>query len=289
MEKNAKQLLAPMKMNIQMFATTVLSDMVDPEVLGDMIAAELPNAIKFSGIAPIDTTLQGQPGSTITIPKYAYIGDAVEVAEGAAIDYTKLTTSNSSYKIKKVGKGVEITDEAVLSGYGDPIGEAKSQVTTAIASGIDNDTLVQVKKATLATTNDAFDATLIDSIEDVFNTEDQETGVLFMNPKDVTKLRKGIAEGWTRATDLGDQLLVTGVFGDALGWQVVRTRKVTQGEVYAVKVGALKTYLKRGVNPETGRDMDHKLTKFNADQHYVVALVNDSKVLKVVVTEIPAT
>jgi len=288
MEKNAKQLLAPMKMNIQMFATTVVADMVDPEVLGDMITADLPNAIKFGGIAPIDTTLQGQPGSTITLPKYAYIGDATEVAEGAAIDYTKLTSSTSSHKIKKIAKGVEITDEAVLSGYGDPIGEAKTQVTTSIASGIDNDTLVQVKTATLATTNDAFDATLIDSIEDTFNTEEQETGVLFMNPKDVVKLRKGIAEGWTRATDLGDQLLVTGVFGDALGWQVVRTRKVIQGEVYAVKTGALKTYLKRGVNPETGRDMDRKLTKFNADQHYVVALVNDSKVLKVVVTEVPA-
>jgi len=39
--------------------TTLLANLVDPEVLAPMISAQLPKAIKFSGIAPIDTTLTG--------------------------------------------------------------------------------------------------------------------------------------------------------------------------------------------------------------------------------------
>jgi len=100
---------------LQLFADelTTLAQMIDPEVMGQMIAAQLPKAIKFSGIAPIDTTLEGRPGSTITIPKFKYIGDATDVAEGAAIDYTKLETESVQYTIKKAAKGVKLTDGAV--------------------------------------------------------------------------------------------------------------------------------------------------------------------------------
>ena len=41
----------------------------------------------------------------------------------------------------------------------------------------------------------------------------------------------------------------------------------------------MKTYLKRGINAETGRDMDNKSTKLNADEHYGVAIYDDTKLL----------
>ena len=53
------------------------------------------------------------------------------------------------------------------------------------------------------------------------------------------------------------------------------------GTVLAVKPGALRIYMKRGLLPEKGRDMDNKLTKFNADQHYGVAIYDDTKLLMV--------
>ena len=43
----------------------------------------------------------------------------------------------------------------------------------------------------------------------------------------------------------------------------------------------MKTYLKRGVNLETDRDIDHKLTKVNADEIYAVAIVNDAKIVQI--------
>lgn len=271
---------------------TVLENLIDPQVMTAQISAKLPKAIKFTAIAPIDPTLEGRPGDTVTVPRYKYIGDAVDVDEGAAIDYSMLTTDTDTFTIKKIGKGVKITDEAALSGYGDPVGEAQKQIIMAIASKVDNDVLAAAMKArlTVSTGVDVTSIDMIDSIEATFNDDTSEysiedenpvTGVLFMNPKDVNKLRKAAAENWTRSTDLGDNILINGTFGELLGWQILRSKKIKEGAALAVKPGALRIYMKRSVLPEKGRDMDHKLTKFNADEHYGVAIYDDTKLLVV--------
>lgn len=265
---------------------TKLQNLIDPEVMAPMISAQLPKAIKFSAIAPVDNTLEGQPGSTITVPKYKYIGDAEVVSEGEAIDYTALETETEKYTIEKAGKGVKITDEAVLSGYGDPVGEAQRQIRMSIASKIDNDIVDAALTAPLSIEHD-IDLDLIDALEATFvdapdNFEDVDaTGVLFLSYKDAAKLRKAAAENWTRASQLGDRILVTGAFGEVFGWEIVRSQKLEDGKGFAVKPGALKTFIKRNLLAEAGRDMDHKLTKFNADQHYSVAVVDESRIVKI--------
>lgn len=266
--------------------TTILANLVDPEVMAPIIQAQLPKAIKFSGIAPIDSTLEGQPGSTITVPKFKYIGDAVDVAEGAAIDYTALTTETADYTIKKAGKGVKITDEAALSGYGDPEGEAQRQIRMSIASKVDNDIVATALTASLSIQH-AIDLDLIDALENTFvdapdNFEDVDTtGVLFLSYKDAATLRKLAGQNWTRASELGDNILINGAFGELLGWEIVRSQKITDGNGFAVKSGAMRTFMKRSILAERDRDIDHKLTKFNADQHYSVALVDESRIVKI--------
>lgn len=267
---------------------TKLENMIDPEVMGAMIQAELPQALKFTGIAQLDTTLQGRPGDEITVPSYKYIGDAVDVAEGAAIDYDLLETTTRKIGIKKAAKGVELTDESVLSGYGDPVGEAQRQVRMALASKIDNDVLAAALEAPLTLADAKIDMDLIDKIEATFvdapdaiegQTTDQ-MGTLFLSYKDAAKLRKAAADNWTRASQLGDNILVSGAFGELLGWEIVRSKKVEDGQFVAVKPGALKIYLKRELLAESARDIDHKQTKFNADQHYGVAIDNDALIVR---------
>lgn len=268
---------------------TQLAQMIDPEVMAQMLQAQLPQAIRFSSIAPIDTTLQGNPGDTVTVPRYKYIGDAEDVAEGGAIAYNQLTTTTQKVTLKKAGIGVKLTDEAVLSGYGDPVSEAIRQIGVSIGSKVDNDILTVAKTAKL-TVNHAIDLDLIDQISAQlidntsdfnYESDDTQTGVLFLNPKDANALRKLASINWTRATDLGDNMLINGTFGELFGWQIVRTRKLATGYSLAVLPGAMKTYLKRDVNFETQRDIDYKLTKMNADKIYGVAIMNDAKIVQI--------
>ena len=267
-------------------ATTMLQNMVDPQVLADMISAELENAIRFAPLARVDRTLEGRPGSTITVPKFKYIGDATDVEEGQEIDLALLETSTEDFTIKKAGKGVEITDEAVLSGYGDPIGEAGKQLLMAIANKVDNDVLAALDTTTLEyTAGTAWNLDTISGAMDIFNDEDDEPMVLILNPKDASKLRKAVANDWERASDLGDNIIVSGTYGGVLGAQVVRSKKVTEGTGYLVKQGALAIYMKRNVEIEDDRDILRKTTVFTADQHYGAHLYDESKAIKIKVEE----
>ena len=109
-------------------ANTRIQDLINPQVMADMISAKVAKKIVVSPFAKIDNTLQGQAGDTITVPAFAYIGDAVDVSEGNSVDATRLTASSTSFGIKKAMKAVTLTDEAVLSGYGNPVGEATGQL-----------------------------------------------------------------------------------------------------------------------------------------------------------------
>lgn len=128
---------------------TKLENLINPEVMGNMISAKLESKLQFKPLAKVDKTLEGIPGNTITVPKYAYIGDAADVAEGVKMGTAKLQTGTTKFTIKKIGKALKITDESVLSGYGDPAGEAQRQITLAIASKIDADCAEALQKAKL--------------------------------------------------------------------------------------------------------------------------------------------
>lgn len=279
-----------LKLDIQFFAagTTSKTNLVIPEVMAASISAALPNAIRFAPLAVIDSTLVGSPGDTITVPKFAYIGDAKVVAEGAPIDLELLTQTTTQATVKKIAKGAEITDEARISGYGDPLGEIEKQMTMSIAAGVDNDALASLATTSLSyTAGTKWDIDTIDAAFDIFNDEDQASAVLLMNPKDAAKLRKAAAGDWSRATDLGDNIIMTGTFGGVLGAQVVRSRKLAENTAYLVKPGALKIYMKKAVDVESDRDIVRKTTVVTADEHFTTNLYDETKAIKIVITPGP--
>lgn len=52
---------------------TRVQDLVVPQVMAQMISAQLEKAIKFAPLAVVDRTLQGRPGNTVTTPKFALV------------------------------------------------------------------------------------------------------------------------------------------------------------------------------------------------------------------------
>ena len=95
---------------------TKLSELIDPEVMGDMVSARIPKKLRVAPFAKIDDTLQGVPGDTITVPAYTYIGDASDVAEGGEVAIEKMTTSTRKATIKKAMKGI---GQTILKQYED--------------------------------------------------------------------------------------------------------------------------------------------------------------------------
>ena len=261
--------------------TTTKSTQIVPEVLAPMMQAELDKKLRFAQFADIDSTLVGQPGDTLTFPAFVYSGDATVVPEGQKIPVDKIETNRREAKIHKIGKGTDITDEALLSGYGDPQGEAVRQHGLAIANKVDNDVLEALRGTKLTVSGDIGTLAGLEAAIDTFDDEDLEPMVLFINPKDAGKLRSSASDNFTRATELGDNIIVKGAFGEALGAIIVRSKKLDEGEAILAKRGAVKLITKRDFFLETDRDPSTKTTALYSDKHYVAYLYDESKAVKV--------
>lgn len=256
---------------------TRIADLINPQVLADMISAELPNAIVFAPLATVGTRLEGRAGNTITMPRFGYIGDAVDVAEGEDIPISKMETSETEVTVKKAGKGVELTDEAVLNGYGDNVGEAKSQIVMSLANKIDNDMLTALKTATLSATATMTVASLI-TAKAKFGEKVNQPAVLIVNSNNYVKIAAEII-----SLENSDTVLLNGVVGKVGGLQVAISDKLTDTEAYIVAVGALGLEYKRRVQVETDRDIVAKTTVMTGDVHYATYLRDESKAIKVTV------
>lgn len=278
-------------------ATTKLENLINPQVMADMISAKVPKKLVVTPFAKIDTTLQGQAGNTITIPQYAYIGDAEDVAEGIECGTTVLTASTTQVKVKKAMKAVELTDEAILSGYGNPVGEANNQLAKSIASKIDNDAMAALTAEGIqlvynGSTSIISYTGIVDAI-DLFDEETQSEKVMFVNPKQVTQLRKDA--NFISADKYPGYTIMTGEVGKIANTRIVPSKKVTldSGSAYyscpIIKLNndaeseddapALTVYMKKDLGLETERFTLARKTAISVDEHYTVAVSNMSKVV----------
>ena len=275
--------------------TTMIADLINPQVMADMISAKVASKIVVAPFAKVDTTLVGVPGNTITVPQYAYIGDAEDIAEGIAAETVKLATSTTEVTVKKAMKAVELTDEAVLSGYGNPVGETNNQLAKAIASKVDVDAMAALQGAQLIYDGSASQikyAGVVDAI-DLFDEEVNTEKVIFVHPKQVTQLRKD--SDFISADKYPGNVVMTGEIGKIANCRVVPSKKVPLDDGGAnylcpiVKLNgdaeteddapALTIYLKRDTNVETDRVSLARKTDISVDKHYTVALSNTSKVV----------
>jgi N4-gp56 family major capsid protein len=258
---------------------TILSSLINPQVLADMIDTKLVNAMKFTPLCKVDNTLVGRPGDTVTLPCYAYIGDAADVDELGNIGIAELRATSQAVRVKKVGKGVTISDEAVLSGYGDPVGEIGNQLLTSIASKVDNDVLAALDNATLIHPVVTVTPNEINNALVKFGEDFEGDKYLFVGAATYAALRD--AAEWIPASEIAAGTVLRGVVGMIYGCYVVITNKITvTNAAYIVKPGAVALFMKRGTQVESDRNIINKSTTFTADKHYAAYLYDSSKVIK---------
>ena len=270
-------------------ATTVLNNLIDPQVLADFIDEKLTDKMVFAPLATVDALLEGRPGSTVTLPVWKYIGAASTVAEGESIPLASIVQSSASVAIHKVAKGSEFTDEAALSGYGDISAETGYQLVTAIADCLDGELLGILESIGADMTHSAASSSALagDDVNDALELfgEDIDDGskVLLVSPADATKLRK--ASAWLPASEIAADRMVRGAIGEIYGCQVIITNRLkNKGEAFIVKPGALRLFLKRDTMVETERDIIRKVTVTTADKHFAAYLYREDGAIKIAIS-----
>lgn len=278
---------------------TKIADLIDPEVMGDMVSARIPKSCAWHPLPRWMIPWLVSPAIPSRCPPMPTSAMPTIVAEGEAVTIEKMTTSTRKATVKKAMKGIGLTDEAVLSGYGNPVGEANTQLAMAIAAKIDNDCMDVLQTATLTYDGSAgiiSYAGVVDAV-DALQEEQATEKVIFVHPKQVTQLRKD-AE-FTSTDKYPANVRMSGEIGSIAGCRVVPSKKVPLVEVGSGKtkcyacpiikleadhdnedeVPALTIYRKRAVNVETERKPKIRTTEITADEFYVAVLSNEAKVV----------
>lgn len=264
-------------------ATTLKSNLVIPEVIADLVETKLGDRVSLLPLAVQDNTLQGQPGDTLKFPAFRYIGKAEEVTENGQITANLLTSFAVSSTVRKFAKAVQITDEARLSSFGDPVGEAAVQLAHAIDHAVDDALFSQLAQLPYSRLYPVT-ALTADAVADgltLFGERLDGEKILLVNPAGFAALRKD--PDYIQANDLGQRMIFSGVVGEIWGCQIVVSNKVkfdsTLGETrfYIVKPGALRLVNKTGTFVEVKRDPEYMRDTIYASKHCAAYLYDDSR------------
>jgi len=260
--------------------TTKLANLIDPEVLAAYIDKKLINNIVFAPLATVDMTLVGNPGDTIKFPSYSYIGAASDLTEASAISTVSLNASTVSVKIKEAGKGVEITDTAILSAFGNPVEEIASQLLKSMADKVDIDMLSTMNGIAAGMTFSGVSTVMdiSDSLE-LFGEDIDGQKALLVSPSMYTKIRN--TKDWAPASEFAAGALVRGAVGQIFGCDIMVSNRLTASQnAYIVKPGALRIVLKRDTLLEADRDILRRVNVYTATKHYVTYLYNAANAIK---------
>ena len=279
-------------------ATTHLSDIINPQVMGDMIEAKIPHLIRFTPFAKVDNTLVGVPGDTKTVPSWNFVGAAEDLTEDGELTTRKLTASTAEFAIKCAGISVGLTQKSINSGLGDPVGAAETQLAKAIAVKVDADVL-----SALLTAEQTYDGSgavikysgIVDAVG-VLAEEEITDKVMFINPAQVTTLRKDA--DFLSADKYQGGVMVSGEIGMIAGVRIVPTNQIvknasgnyvcplvklepssTDTEYAETELPAVTIFLKADTAVDHEWFPKKQIHDITATKYYGAALTNASKVV----------
>lgn len=268
-------------------SVTLTSHLIIPEVVSSLIDSNLGDNVTLLPLAEQDDTLVGQPGDTLKFPVFAYIGKAAVVAENGQIIPGRLTASMKSVTVQKYAKAISISDEARLSGYGDPVGEGSRQLARSLDHAVDDDLFQCLNDVGVARkfVSTALSADTVSDALTLFGEDPEGQKVLLTDASGLAALRKD--PDFVGRGDMGEELVMHGAKGEVWGCEIVVTNKVRENaqvkekNFFIVKPGALRLVNKQGALVEIEREPEFMRDNIFASLHCVPYLYDASKVIAI--------
>ena len=270
-------------------------DFIVPEVYADLAQAAFTGKVKVLGSPAVveDNTLVGQPGETITFPKWGALGELDDLTTGVAMTPVELEQTSASATNKEAGKAVKINDRdklTMLGGTGGAQSEAVRQFAVLAARKVDGDLITEAISAAPAArtvTAAAGQTTLSwDRLVDLFATfgdefDSAEFAGLYINSAQMGDVFRDAT--FIETAKVGDNSVVRrGVIGTLGGIPVQVSDRVTAKTVLAIKNASLGALYKRRPLVEADRDILARQDVVATNVHYAVKAINPLGVGKLV-------
>lgn len=261
----------------------------DNKVIENKITDIVNSALDVRSLMTVDTSLETAAGLTKVINKYTYAGVVEQLAKGAKnTQKGAVTLSPDTYTVKRYQQTYEYNDMDVMQ---DPF------VLDVLADGAGKTMANEIraeyfaecaKIANLATVTGTltYDA-VVDAAASLDDAAEQDVEGLFliMGADGRAEIRKD--EGFKAARQ--GEILFTGQFGDINGIPCIYSNLCPAKTAYLTNKEAVKFFVKKEGSVEQDRDIETKDNTVVYERHGVMALVNDTRSIKIAFTPAQST
>lgn len=253
-------------------ANTVFNNKVIEAKAQDLLST----AVNTRSLMAIDTALAQEPGMIKTINVYTYTGAAEEVGVGEGNSTRgSIAYKGTDYTVKMVQQAFDYQDEDFMKDN-NIVDMGVKGATQLMTNKMTADFFAEAAKATLSHTASAlsYDA-IVDAIAKL-NVEDESGLFVVITPAQKAELRK---DPDYVAARMGE-VVYNGQVGTVAGIPVIVSKAADNA--YVMDKNAVKLFMKKDVEVEQDRDADTRTNSIYLRSAYVVALVDATKVCKIV-------
>lgn len=273
-------------------ANTINQNVIVPEVYASLVREKIAGKCKVAQFLVNLGDLHGKVGETLTMPKWAYIGDAVDWDVNTPMDKTQMKQTSTQATIKAIAApAVEVADYDNEVELGNAIEEAASQQALGVARKYDTDAiecaLQSPLKYQLATKNAVTQEELIAILGlygDDRDSADFDAIVVHSTfAPSFYEMPMFVKKDMTMTKD-GNGIAVNGVIGEFLSIPVVLSDRLydttnQEGFILVMKKKAISIIPKENPHAEPERNVSLRRTTIYLSQFYAMALTDDEAVV----------
>ncbi len=247
-------------------------------VLENKMTDLVNTSIDVNALFTVDNSLEGEAGLKKIINKYTYTGNVEKLAKGAKNSSKgSVNFVATEYEIERYQQTFEYNDMDVMQ---DPymLDVATKGAAEVMANHIREQYFAELAKIsnTSSYTTFSYDA-VVDGLAEI-GREIESDNIIVMGLDAKKEVRK---DEDFKASRQGE-ILYTGQFGTICGVPCVCSKLVPAGTVYITAKDAVKLFVKKSGSVEQDRNIETKDNTVVYDRHGVMALVDESKSVKLV-------
>jgi len=281
---------------------TAISDVIDPEVLGDQVSAKFPDRMVLANTNLVLVNSEfplGSPGTKFKMPFFKRIAAFGDLTEGTAMQTNKIQAIAENATVVRGGGAFAVYDTSELVSKADPVSEIASQIAVRAAQYIDGKLVGQLELTPNVYDQTAQSTHTIDQnaiISAMLTLGDNygslvSGGRIIMHSKVYSDLLKlGVIQNQYQA---GMDVMKTGLVPTILGLPIELSDLVTTATVssvlqyhtYIVGPGALGLIYQRQVMTEFDRDVLLQADVVASSVHFAPHLYGYDDVTSAVVYE----
>lgn len=273
-------------------ANTINKQVIVPEVYAQLVRDKIAGKVKVAQFLVNLGDLHGKVGETLTMPKWAYIGDAKDWDINTPMDVTQMKQTSTQATIKAIqAPAVKVADYDNEVELGSALEEASNQQAIGVARKYDTDAIAcalgSPLKYQLATKNAVTQDEMIAILGlygDDRDSADFDAIVIHSSfAPSFYKMDMFTSRERTMTKD-GNGIAVNGVIGYFLDIPVVLSDRLydatnQEGFILVMKKNAISIIPKENPFAEASRDASLRQTTIYLSQFYAMALTDDEAIV----------